>query len=62
MSSPGMRQTAVNLTDVTRSHDYGSKSRDMVKMAVTLFKMAAPYGEFKSILQGHLFFKKSFFV
>jgi len=31
--------------DVTRSHDYGSESRDTVKMAATLSKMAAPFGE-----------------
>jgi len=47
--------------DVTRSHDYGSKSRDTVKMAATLSKMAAPLWRTLNRFYKVIFFQKVIF-
>ena len=47
--------------DVKGSHDYGSKSRDTVKMAATLFKMVAPIWRTLNRFYKVLFFQKVFF-
>jgi len=47
--------------DDTRSHDYGSKSCDTVKMAATLSKMTAPIWRTLNLFYKVIFFQKVIF-
>ena len=59
-----MRQLLVKPDcDVMRSLDYGTKSRDTVKNGGDIVQNGGAHmANFKLISQGHLFFKKSFFI
>jgi len=47
--------------DITRSHGYGFKSRDMVEMVVTLSKMAATIWRTLNRVYKVILFQKVFF-